>query len=120
MLADVEVNLDDVSGWYNLHGCREAVCSDPASCARNTRDRPVPIMGYEHWPTCPIRLIRSPQWQAIARLYNAKGVSPLSGWPHAFAAWTVDALTELQAAFNRKEAAEVKKISGGGVSRGRR
>ena len=115
MISEVEANHKDVVGWYNLHDCFD-VCSGPDHCRKTMRDRPIPIMSYDNWPTCPIRLIKSPAWQAVTRLYNAKQVSPLSGWPHKFAAWTVDALCELESAFNRKQAAEMKRISKGSRS----
>lgn len=117
MISEVEVNHKDVVGWYNLHDCGTA-CAVEADCKKVVKSRPIPIMNYEHWPTCPIRITRSPHWQSVTRLYNAKQVSPLAKWPHGFAAWVVDALCELESAFNRKQAAEIKKASGG--NRGRR
>ena len=118
MIADVEVNHRDVIGWYNLHDCFNA-CSGEPSCSQIVKNRPIPIMNYDNWPTCPIRLIKSPQWQAVTRLFNAKQVSPLAGWPHKFAAWVVDALCELESAFNRKQVAEMKQATKGRYSGGR-
>lgn len=116
MLAEVEVNHNDVIGWYGLSDC--ATCSGGPACRDVLRSRVIPIMNYDGWPTCPIRLTKSPQWQTVIRVYNARQVSPLARWPFGFAAWIVDALSELDAAFNRKKAADMKAARGG--SRGRR
>tara|TARA_R100000664_G_scaffold14503_1_gene22822 strand:+ start:305 stop:658 length:354 start_codon:yes stop_codon:yes gene_type:complete len=117
MISEVEANHKDVVGWYNLHDCFDKC--DGLKCKSIVKSRPIPIMNYPNWPTCPIRLIKSPPWQAVTRLFNAKQVSPLDGWPHKYAAWTVDALCELESAFNRKQAKEIERISKGS-SRGRR
>ncbi len=114
MLAEVEVNQKDVKGWYNLHDC--TTCTGGDKCKEVPGRSMFGILGYDNFPTCPIRLLRSPHWQHVVQLYNAKTVSPLTGWPSHYAAWIVDALCELEAAFTKKQAASLK--SSKGASRG--
>ena len=116
-MAEAEVNQQDLTGWFNLGDCK--------ACPRDERCDDVPkraafgILGYDNWPTCPVKLLRGPHWQYVVHMYNAKAVSPLSGWPATYAAWVVDGLCELEAAFTRKQAAEMKAARGKGGSRGR-
>ena len=117
-MAEVEANHREIVGWFNLHDCFTG-CSGGDVCKQIIKNRPIPIMNYQHWPRCPISLIKTPQWQAVTRLYNAKQVSPLHGWPHKFAAWIVDAMCELEAAFNRKQVADMKQATKG-AQNGRR
>ena len=114
MLAQVEVNQSDVKGWFNLNDCN--TCTGE-KCAEVPKRSMFGILGYDGWPTCPIRLLRSPHWQHDVQLYNAKTVSPLTAWPTGYAAWVVDALCELESAFNKKQAASLKASKGS--SRGR-
>jgi|6_EtaG_2_1085325.scaffolds.fasta_scaffold41759_2 hypothetical protein len=117
MLAEAEVNQREMAGWYNLHDCQ--ACPRDGRCEKVPLKAPMGILGYDKWPTCPVRLLRGPHWQHVVTLYNAKSVSPLSDWPHGYAAWVVDGLCSLEAAFSRKQSAEMKKATRGGGSRGR-
>lgn len=111
MLAEAEVNQRDVRGWFNLSTCD--TCTGGPQCDEVPRRAPFGILGYDNWPTCPIRLLRGRNWQHVIHLYNAKTVSPLDGWPGSYAAWVVDALCELEAAFQRKQAASLKQSKKG-------
>lgn len=48
------------------------------------------------WSHCPYGMLTSRQWAAWVRLDAARRVSPLSGWPSAFACGTVTALIALR------------------------
>jgi len=117
MLAEAEVNQGDLTGWFNLGDCK--ACPRDDRCDEVPLRVPFGILGYDNWPTCPIKLLRGPHWQHVVHMYNAKSVSPLSGWPSAYAAWVVDGLCQLEAAFARKQAAEIKASRGRGGSHGR-
>jgi len=55
-------------------------------------------------------ILRGSSWQYIVGLYNAKNTNPLSGWPHRFAAWTVDALVSLDQAIDARQAEDLRKM----------
>lgn len=92
-------------GWYRLDDC--ASC-DGSAC--RSRVMPVPPLNFDHWPRCPMSILRGSSWQYIVGLYNAKNTNPLSGWPHRFAAWTVDALVSLDQAIDARQAEDLRKM----------
>jgi len=96
-LADFEVHSEEYVLTYDLD-C--ATCDESDCVGRAYGD--VPPVAYDGWPACPVYLIRSPWWQAVVRLWNAAQVSPLSDWPSAYAVWTVEAITALEAAAQSK------------------
>lgn len=66
---------------------------------------PVVIWG-ERYPQCPETMRTAPVWRMVVQLYNQSKISPLAGWPDAYAAWVSFGVVALESAFaermNRK------------------
>lgn len=86
----MDLKLQTMWGLRDCAKCEGDVCDEPSRRHR--------ALGYEHWPTCPGRLLRSSAWQYVLELQNAKQVAPLEGWPTRYAPWVVDALGALERA----------------------
>lgn len=100
MLASFELNRKKAIGWYRMEGCLDCSGKD---CAK--RKFPIAPLNYRGWPACPVSLLRSPRWQYIVTLSNAKVISPLSGWPGRYAVWVVEGVSALENALNSAKAA---------------
>ena len=65
----------------------------------------------EDWPTCPVRSTMDDHpLQLVMQLEAASKCSPITGWPHDFAAWVPGLWAEVRAALNDRQ---VEKITGG-------
>lgn len=70
-------------------GCR----GQPALHAVPASD--VPALDWSH---CPLDLADGPHMRAVVQLDRLAQVSPLTGWPRAFTAWSAAGVLELRAA----------------------
>jgi hypothetical protein len=81
------------------------------SCHDRDCDKPRSILNCTDWPCCPSKLRQSTWWQHVIRLFNAKQVSPLHGWPRLHTAWVSDALIALEGEMSKKAADDIKRSS---------
>lgn len=49
------------------------------------------------WSVCPLDLLGAPHFAVIIQMDRLAKVSPLSGWPDRYAAWSVGGLIALRA-----------------------
>lgn len=106
-MARWEVDQGRLRGLYHL------TCDTCDTCTRAHSDFIAAPNGYENWPVCPVKLLKTPAWQYLIKLHNAHHVSPLSPWPQGRAAWVVLGMTELVLQMDRHEAAKREKKTGG-------
>lgn|GEM_PF-3375026 len=91
MLAEFTYRWDELAGHSDFRECGR--CDGDVCQARTYR---IPPLGFRDWPACPRQLLSDPAWLAASAEYQASLVSPLTGWPDAYTAWAVDALTALR------------------------
>ena len=49
---------------------------------------PILLTAGQQWPACPTSYLSDPNFAAALGLYQSAQVSPLAGWPNAYAAWS--------------------------------
>lgn len=105
MLANIEANLSDFRGTPGWRECFDSQ-SRTLRCGPQCQ-RPVTVWG-DVYPQCPETMRTVPQWQAVISLYNQSKISPLAGWPDAYAPWVTHAVTALEAEFSEKARRQIE------------
>uniref|UniRef100_A0A6M3KPF5 Uncharacterized protein n=1 Tax=viral metagenome TaxID=1070528 RepID=A0A6M3KPF5_9ZZZZ len=65
------------------------------------------------WPACPHRCAQDPHLLEVLELWNARRVSPLAGWPHAYSAWVAQGVVALDDAWQQEQSRMMAKARGG-------
>lgn len=76
------------------------------------------VVGGRVWPRCPTAILAEPAARSVIRHLNEADISPLAGWPDAYAAWLVEGMREVQAhqAARFRHDTQKKKSGGGALT----
>lgn len=80
---------DELAAHPDFKACGD--CEGAACVGRTYR---TPPLGWAAWPSCPGAQLSDPFTLEADRLWRASLVSPLAGWPDAYAPWASHALLE--------------------------
>lgn len=108
LYALAQVRVTEIAADPACKGCNTCPGpDDPDSKCHAWRARR-PVGERTDWPMCPIGMLRTPSWRALADRFIAARVTPIDDFPSGVTEWAYRGFLEIQAAVRARDDADEK------------